>query len=105
MSSKLATYRSEYREYSSTLFHNFDLFRFMHSMTCFMASSSTVLVNKSADLGRGRQAKVGPEVKWATPITANMVKAMAKIMMPVSSPSREGTMECVACEVQHKNKQ
>ena len=49
--------------------------------------------------------KWAPEVKWATPITANMVKAMAKIMMPVSSPSREGTMEFVACELQHKNKQ
>ena len=62
------------------------------------------------DGGRPRQVGEGrpkwaPEVKWATPITANMVKAMAKIMMSVSSPSREGTMECVACELQHKNKQ
>ena len=56
------------------------------------------------EIGEGRP-KWAPEVKWATPITANMVKAMAKIMMPVSSPSREGTMECVACELQHKNKQ
>ena len=55
-------------------------------------------------IGEGRP-KWAPEVKWGTPITANMVKAMAKIMMPVSSPSREGTMECVACEMQHKNKQ
>ena len=54
-------------------------------------------------VGQGRP-KWAPEVKWATPITANMVKAMAKIMMPVSSPSREGTMGCVACELQHKNK-
>ena len=35
-------------------------------------------------------------------MTANMVKDMEKIMIPVSIPSREGTMECVACELQHK---
>ena len=66
-----------------------------------------IIVEKSQFIGivgEGRP-KWAPEVKWATPITANMVKAMAKVMMPVSSPSREGTMECVACEVQHKNKQ
>ena len=51
------------------------------------------------------EGKVAPEVKWATHITANLVKAMAKIMMLVSNPSREGTMECVACELQHKIKQ
>ena len=28
---------------------------------------------------------------------ANLVNAMEKIMMLVSNPSREGTMECVAC--------
>ena len=55
-------------------------------------------------LGEGRPKWV-PEVKWATPITANLVNAMAKIMMLVSNPSREGTMECVACELQHKIKQ
>ena len=55
-------------------------------------------------LGEGRP-KWAPEVKWATPITANMVKAMAKIMMPLSSASRGGTMECVACELQQKNMQ
>ena len=55
-------------------------------------------------VGEGRP-KWAPEVKWATPTTAKMVKAMAKIMMPVSSPSRGGTMECVACELQHTNKQ
>ena len=55
-------------------------------------------------VGEGRP-KWAPEVKWATPITANLVNAMAKIMMLVSNPSREGTMECVACELQHKIKQ
>ena len=39
------------------------------------------------------------------PITANLVNVMAKIMMLVSNPSREGTLECVACELQHKIKQ
>ena len=55
-------------------------------------------------VGEGRP-KWAPEVKWATPITANLVNAMAKIMMLVSNPSREGTMECVACELRHKIKQ
>ena len=55
-------------------------------------------------VGEGRP-KWAPEVKWATPITANLVNAMAKIMMLVSNPSREGTMECVAYELQHKIKQ
>ena len=55
---------------------------------------------KHVEEGRPKWA---PEVKWATPIIANMVKAMAKKMMPDSSPSRErGTMECVTCELQHK---
>ena len=55
-------------------------------------------------VGEGRP-KWAPEVKWATLITANLVNAMAKMMMLVSNPSREGTMECVACELQHKIKQ
>ena len=54
-------------------------------------------------LGEGRP-KWAPEVKWTTPITANLANAMEKIMMLVSNPSREGTMECVACELQHKIK-
>ena len=32
------------------------------------------------------------------------MNAMKKIIMPVSNPSREGTMECVACELPHKIK-
>ena len=51
---------------------------------------------------------MGPEVKWATPITANLVNGrglLAKIMLLVSNPSREGAMECVECEMQHKIKQ
>ena len=46
---------------------------------------------------------MGPEVKWATTITANLVNAMEKIIMLVSNPSREGTMECVACELQQQH--
>ena len=53
---------------------------------------------------RGRQAKLGPGGKVGHPITSNLVNAMAKIMMPVFNPSREGTMECVAWELQHKIK-
>ena len=53
---------------------------------------------------RGRQAKVGPRGKVGHPITANLVNAMEKIMTLVSNPSREGTMECVVCELQHKIK-
>ena len=47
--------------------------------------------------------KWAPEVKWATPITANLVNVMAKIMMLVSNPSREGTMECVAASCSTKS--
>ena len=49
--------------------------------------------------------KWAPEVKWDQPITGNMVNAVVQIMMLISNPSREGTMECVACELQHKIKQ
>ena len=49
---------------------------------------------------RGRQAKVGPRGKVGHPHHP-MVKNNDAI---VSNPSREGTMECVACELQHKIK-
>ena len=39
-------------------------------------------------IGEGRP-KWAPEVKWATPITANLVNDMAKIMMLVSNPAGE----------------
>ena len=45
---------------------------------------------------RGRQAKVGPRGKMGHPIRANLVNAMAKIMILISNPPpREGTMEYV----------
>ena len=50
--------------------------------------------------GRVGRPKCAPEVKWTTYITANLVNDMAKIMMPVSNPSREGTIECVAAHNQ-----
>ena len=48
---------------------------------------------------------MGPGGKVGHPITANLVNAIAKIMMLVSNPSRDGTMECIACDVQDKIKQ
>ena len=47
---------------------------------------------------------MGPIGKVGRPITANLVNAMENIMKLVSNPSREGTMECVACELQDKIK-
>ena len=47
---------------------------------------------------------MGPIGKVGHSITPNLVNAMENIMKLVSNPSREGTMECVACEMQHKIK-
>ena len=52
--------------------------------------------------GRRRQAKVGPRGKVGHPHHSKSGECYGKIMMLVSNPSREGTMECVACELQHK---
>ena len=52
---------------------------------------------------RGRQAKVGPRGKVGHHHHSKYGESYGKIMIPVSSrpTSREDTMECVACELQH----
>ena len=82
--------------------------KFVNDITCTGTVLPVVACHTSSipvqDIGEGRP-KWAPEVKWATPCTtANLVNGMEKIMMLVSNPSREGTMECVACELQHKIK-
>ena len=54
---------------------------------------------------RGRQAKVGPRGKVGHPHHSKSGECYGKNNDAiVSNPSREGTMECVACELQHKIK-
>ena len=72
--------------------------RHSSNITKWMSESMERITSETRDrdgwrilVGEGRP-KWAPEVKWATPITANLVNAMAKIMMLVSNPSREGTM-------------